>query len=219
MVYFVGSPPSPVAPEGRIRPPSKAARTQDLRVVIGGMVALQKVQLIAQSLMVDVQDIEKKVLALSLRPTERFLELGHALRALKDSSREEYRRVVKKAGLGTRKAYYLINLAEQLQVSSGFRTRLHQIGWTKSKLIGKHRAGINFVKLIEYAESHTTKQLEAYVAREKSADTRCVLLYFTPGEYRRYEEAVLKFGARKRGRGLIDKEKATIKMAKKILAD
>jgi|SRR5579863_3858246 len=160
-------------------------------------------------------DLEKKVLALSLRPAERFLELGHALRALKVNSREDYRRVVKKAGLGTRKAYYLINLADQLQITSGFRTRLHHIGWTKSKLIGKHRgAGINFVKLIEFAENHTTKELEAYVAREKPADTRCVLLYFTPGEYRRYEEAVLKCGARKRGRGLIGKEKATIKMAR-----
>ena len=80
-------------------------------------------------------------------------------------------------------------------------------------MIGRHRAGINFVKLIEYAENHTTKELEAYVAREKPADTRCVLLYFTPGEYRRYEKAALKCGATKRGRGLTGKEAATIKMA------
>ena len=112
-----------------------------------------------------------------------------------------------------------INLADQLQVSAGFRTRLRDIGWTKSKVIGKHRAGTNFLKLVEYAENHTTKELEAYAAKKRPAtDTRCVLLYFTPGEYRRYEEAVLKFGARKRGRGLIDKEKATIRMAKKLLA-
>jgi hypothetical protein len=164
-------------------------------------------------------DLEKKVLALASRPAERFLELAHALRALKDNSREEYRRVVKKAGLGTRKAYYLLNLADQLQVSAGFRTRLREIGWTKSKVIGKHRAGTNFLKLVEYAENHTTKELEAYAAKKRpTTDTRCVLLYFTPGEYRRYEEAVLKFGARKRGRGLIDKEKATIRMAKKLLA-
>jgi hypothetical protein len=163
--------------------------------------------------MTSTPDLEKEVLALALRPAERFLELGHALRALRKSSKEDYRRVVKKAGLGTRKAYYLLNLADQLQVSSGFRTRLHHIGWTKSKLIGKHRAGINFVKLIEFAENHTTKELEAYVAREKPADTRCVLLYFTPREYLRYEKAALKCGATKRGRGLTGKEAATIKMA------
>jgi hypothetical protein len=164
-------------------------------------------------------DLEKTVLALASRPADRFLDLAHALRALKDASGEDFRRVVKKAGLGTRKAYYLLNLADQLQVSAGFRTRLRDIGWTKSKVIGKHRAGNNFVKLVEYAENHTTKELEAYAAKKKpTTDTRCVLLYFTPGEYRRYEEAVLKFGARKRGRGLTDKEKATIRMAKKLLA-
>ena len=168
--------------------------------------------------MVIALDLEKKVLALASRPADRFLELAHALRALKNTSQEDFRRVVKKAGLGTRKAYYLLNLADQLQVSAGFRTRLRDIGWTKSKVIGKHRAGTNFVKLVEYAENHTTKELEAYVAKKKpTTDTRCVLLYFTPREYRQYENAVLKFGARKRGRGLIDKEKATIRVARKAI--
>ena len=128
--------------------------------------------------------------------------------------------MVKKSGMAIRKAYYLINLADQFQVTPGFQKRLHDLGWTKAKIIGKHRPGNNFVKLIEYAESHTTKQLEAYVmAKEQVADTRCVLLYFTPGQYKQYEEAVLEFGAKQRGRGLIGKEKATIRMAKKVLAD
>jgi hypothetical protein len=163
-------------------------------------------------------ELEAKILNLSSRQTVRFLELGKALRDLKSSSKEDYRRVVKKSGLATRKAYYLINLADQLQVSSGFQKRLHDLGWTKSKIIGKHRLGYNFVKLIEYAESHTTKQLEAYVAaKEQVTGTRCVLLYFTPGQYRQYEEAVLKFEGKKSGRGLVDKELATVKMARKAI--
>jgi hypothetical protein len=41
---------------------------------------------------------------------------------------------------------------------------------------------------------------------------------FTPGEYRRYEKAVLKFDARKRGGGVVDKEKATDQMVRKAFS-
>jgi hypothetical protein len=177
--------------------------------------------------MADVPDLENTVLALASRPMDRFLDLGDALGSLKDKSREEYRRVVKKAELGTRKAYYLVNLAKQFHSPTGnrarlhqtpaIRARLHQIGWTKAQVIGRHLSGTNILKLLKYAEddNNNTKALEAYAGGLKpNKRKRCVLLYFTPGEYRRYEEAVLKCGARKRGRGLIGKEKATIKMAR-----
>ena len=126
--------------------------------------------------------------------------------------------MVKKSGMGARKAYYLVNVAAQLQVTSGFQKRLHDLGWTKSKIIGTHRAGHNLVKLIEFAEGHTTKQLEAHVAKREPTDTRCVLLYFTHEQYRSYEAAIVKFGARRLGRGLINKEIATTRLAKKALS-
>jgi hypothetical protein len=164
--------------------------------------------------MADTRDLEKKVMTLSSRPADKFLDLAYALRLLKDRSREAFRRVVKKGGLGTRKAYYLLNLADQFHSTPGIRARLHQIGWTKAQVIGRHLPGTNILKLLEYAEGHTTKELEAYAGKKQASDTtRCVLLYFTPEQYRRYEKAALKCGATKRGRGLTDKEAATIKMA------
>jgi hypothetical protein len=73
----------------------------------------------------------------------------------------------------------------------------------------------NFLKLLEFAETHTAKELENYVRRKTApVRTRCVLLYFTEGQYRQYETAALQFGARKRGRGLVDKEAATMKMSR-----
>jgi hypothetical protein len=176
--------------------------------------------------------LEKKVLALSLRPAERFLDLGDALGSLKDKSREEYRRIVRKAELGTRKAYYLVNLAKQFHSPPGkparlhqtpdIRARLHQIGWTKAQVISRHLSGTNILKLLKYAEDKNTntKALEAYAGgTEADPGTRCVLLYFTDSEYRLFEKALIKFHAENSGRGLTGKEKATIKMAKKVLAD
>ena len=160
------------------------------------------------------------------------MELAYALRALKKRSREEFRRVVKKAGLGTRKAYYLLNLADQFHSTPGIRARphqtedirarLHHIGWTKAQVISRHLSGTNILKLLKHAEdkNNNTKALEAYAGGLKANKrTKCVLLYFTPNQYRYYEKAVLKLRAKKSGRGLVGKEKATIKMAKKVLAD
>jgi hypothetical protein len=182
--------------------------------------------------MADARDIENTVLALASRPMDRFLDLGDALRSLKDKSREEYRRVVKKAGLRTRKAYYLVNLVKQFHSPPGnrarlhqtpaIRGRLHQIGWTKAQVISRHLSGTNILKLLKYAEdnNNNTKALEAYAGGLKpNKRTRCVLLYFTPNQYRCYEKALLKLRAKKSGRGLVGKEEATIKMAKKVLAD
>jgi hypothetical protein len=47
--------------------------------------------------------------------------------------------------------------------------------------------------------------------------TRWVLLYFTEAQHRHHEKAALQFGAKKRGRGLVDKETATIKMSRQAL--
>ena len=166
------------------------------------------------SFAVTPSELKKQVLFLASRPKNRFLDLAFALDKFHGSvSAPQFRQTVKNAGLGTRKAYYLINLATQLR-SMGFRSRLQRLGWTKCQVIGRNIQGNDFLELLEYAEGHTTKELEAYAGKKQASNTtRCVLLYFTPEQYRRFEKAALKCGATKRGRGLTGKEAATIKMA------
>jgi hypothetical protein len=85
-------------------------------------------------------------------------------------------------------------------------------------MIGKQLSNFDFIELLEYAETHTTKQLEQHIQDRKSKPrTRCVLLYLTDSQYRDYEKAALQFGARKRGRGLVDKEAATVRMSRTAL--
>jgi hypothetical protein len=98
----------------------------------------------------------------------------------------------------------------------------HRRRRTKAQVISRHLSGTNILKLLKYAEDNknNTKGLEAYAGGLRpNKRKRCVLLYFTPNQYRCYEKAVLKLRAKKSGRGLVGKEKATIKMAKKVLAD
>jgi hypothetical protein len=164
--------------------------------------------------------LKKRIHALAARPDDRFLDLATDLNALHGvATAAQFKETVRSVGLGSRKAYYLVELAKRLGPHMRSRRRLQRLGWTKCQMIGAQLPEGDFLELLQSAEECTAKELETRIRRNRSpGGTRCVLLYFTPAEYRRYEEAVLKCGARKRGRGLIDKEKATIKMAKKVLS-
>lgn len=163
--------------------------------------------------------LKKRVLALASKPQDRFLDLALSLEALHGvGTPGQFRQIVTDAGLGNRKAYYLVNIAEQLRPHLRHRARLQRLGWTKCQVIGRSLSGANFLELVKFAESHSTQELAAYAGKQKTSQTRCVLLYFTPSEYQRYEEAVLQFGARKRGRGLVGKEAATVRIAKAAMA-
>ena len=60
-----------------------------------------------------------------------------------------------KAKLGSRKAYYLLKIAEQYQKLPRFSSRLKAIGWTKLTIIGERITRENAAQLIELAETHT----------------------------------------------------------------
>jgi hypothetical protein len=71
----------------------------------------------------------------------------------------------------------------------------------------------DLAELLEWAEELSAKELDTFIRRKTTTGKRCVLLYFSPADYRQYEKAALKCGAAKRGKGLTGKEAAIIKMA------
>lgn len=162
--------------------------------------------------------LKKRVRALAPKAQDQFIDLALSLAALYEVAAGQFKQIVKDAGLGSRKAYYLVNIAKQLRPHLRHRARLQHLGWTKCQIVGRSLPGRDFLELLKFAENHSTQELAAYARKQKTSSTRCVLLYFTPSEYRHYEEAVLQFGARKRGRGLAEKEAATIRLAKAAAA-
>ena len=130
-----------------------------------------------------------------------------------------------KAKLSSRKAYYLLKIAEQYQKLPRFSSRLQAIGWTKLTIIGERITRENAAQLIELAETHTVPQLRSRLTRKrtpkldgkKPTKRKCILLYFNQKQYRIFEEAILKNGAGrpKKGRGLVRKEQAIIKALKR----
>jgi hypothetical protein len=163
--------------------------------------------------------VTKRIRQLAAEQEDKFLDLGAQLIRLGAmASGAKFKAIVSWEGLGSRKAYYLINIVEKLRPHMRYRVRLQRLGWTKCQMLAAQLPGANFLALLEFAEAHTAKELETYIRRETpSGRTRCVLLYFTETQYRQYEKAALQFGARKRGRGLVDKEAATIRMSRTAL--
>ena len=68
-------------------------------------------------------------------------------------------------------------------------------------------------RMLKLAEKHTAQELKLLVrGKTVPRDVRCVLMYFTPHQYRVFEKAVLQHGTAQSGRGLVNKEQALIRL-------
>lgn len=157
--------------------------------------------------------VTKRIRQLAAQQESKFLELGDQLIKLNAVAfGAQFKAIVKREGVESRKAYYLINIVERLRPHMRYRARLQKLGWTKCQLIAERMPDEEFSDLLDFAEEHSVQELKTY--RRRASPQRCVLLYFTPEQYRQYERALLSCGAKRRGRGLANKEAATARMAK-----
>jgi hypothetical protein len=157
---------------------------------------------------ISIDELYDRVLALSSDVEDKFLELGRSLRQLLDRDPGLFQQIVKKGRLGRRKAYYLVEVSRRFEPLPISRARLKKIGWTKLQIIGQHVTKDNVEELVSLAEQMRTKQLERKMQGEEPlGNTHCVLMYFSPKQYAELEEALLKNGAERSGRGIVGKEK------------
>ena len=162
-------------------------------------------------------ELYDKAMSLSADVEDNFLDLGKTLRQLLDRDPDAFAQVWRKSNLGRRKAYCLVEVSRIYDPLAVARSRLKTIGWTKLQLLGKQIDKGNAQELLELAESSTAKQLEAQMKGEKPIDnTHCVLMYFTPKQYKALEEALVQNGGTRSGRGIVNKEEALLKALKKL---
>jgi hypothetical protein len=167
---------------------------------------------------ISIEELYDRALALSSDVEDKFLDLGRALRQLLDRDPALFQQVVKKRGLGRRKAYYLVEVSRKFEPLPISRARLKKIGWTKLQIIGQHVTKDNVEELVSLAEQLKTKQLERKMqGDEPISNAHCVLMYFSPKQYAEFEEALLKNGAEQSGRGIVGKEAALINAVRKAV--
>jgi len=85
-----------------------------------------------------IDELYDRAMALPSDVEDKFLELGRSLRQLLDRDPSLFQQVVKKRGLGRRKAYYLVEVSRKFEPLPISRVRLKKIGWTKLQIIGEH---------------------------------------------------------------------------------
>jgi len=163
-------------------------------------------------------DLYEKALALSADVNENFLELGKTLRQLQERDAELFKKAMGKTKLHTRKVYYLIAIAEAFDGVKVSKAKLRAIGWTKLMVLAPHVNAQNVDELLELAEQLSTAQLKSHVKGDDPAtNSHCVLMYFSPEQYNVFEQVLLKAGAQKAPRGLVNKEEVLINVLKTTL--
>jgi hypothetical protein len=146
---------------------------------------------------------------------DNFLELASVLRRLQENDPEKFKDFVKASGMGLRKAYYLVQVDKVFKPFHVPKKRLRELGWTKLMVLSKHVKKTNYLELLDFAEKHTVKELEAYVKGGKVEDNaHSVLMYFNDQDYDELVDALVAHGAVRQGRGLVNKEQALISLIK-----
>lgn len=152
--------------------------------------------------------LKMKIAALEARIEERFLELARALRALQESDPAAFAQVVATSAIGRRRAYYLVSVSRAFDGLPVADERLEQIGWTKLAILAPHVGAANVGELLDLADRHTAFELQGFADDLPRQEEHCVLLRMTTPDYAFYLEVMTAFGAKRRGRGLADKETA-----------
>jgi hypothetical protein len=178
------------------------------------------VQLKEETMTLSKQETFDRAVRLAARFDDDFIELGRLLKRLHERDHELFKQVCEKTRLDRRKAYYLVQIARQVEGLPIPRERLARIGWTRMQLVADQLTRENWPQMLELAEQHTAHGLKAVLAG-KRPNERCVVLYLRPKDYQRFANAVMKHGARPNGSGLLNKEQALmalIDLAEKAVA-
>ena len=163
------------------------------------------------------QELYAKSLQLSTAFDDNFMELARNVRSLQETDSERFKDLIDKSGLGRRKAYYLIALDKALGNIKISKQRLRKIGWTKMALMAPVVTKYNFAELLEFAENHTAKEIQVKVSGGKHENNaHSVLFYFNEQNYEELQEALIKFGAKRHGRGLVNKDEALMKLVEAV---
>ena len=160
-----------------------------------------------------IEALYDKAMGLSNEVEDNFLELGKSLRQLMDRDPDLFQQFIQKSNLGRRKAYYLVEVSRIFDPLPIPRARLRKIGWTKLQLIARHVTPNNLDVLLQLAEDSAARQLERRMRGEKPlGNAHCVLMYFSPKDYAELEDALVKHGGVRSGRGIQNKEEAVLRM-------
>ena len=119
------------------------------------------------------QETFDRAVRLAARFDDGFIELGRLLKRLQERDHELFKQVCEETRLDRRKAYYLIQIARQVEGFPIPRERLARIGWTRMQLVADRLTRENWPQMLELAEQHTAHGLKAVLAGKRAERALC----------------------------------------------
>lgn len=152
------------------------------------------------------------------QPGKRFYRLALLLHDLQQADPALFKKSTTSGPIGRRRAYDLVLVARTFRKMGIDPERLERVGWAKLKVIAKKVSDpVTAISYLDLAERATVHVLESQIeAGQDPKSTRVVMLYLSPDQYALYKTAVIEFGAKPRGKGLVGQEKALIALLTNI---
>lgn len=151
---------------------------------------------------------------------ENFIELGKLLDRLNTYEPDEFRKLLHATGLGSRKAYYLIEIERTFRKIPVGKKRLLKLGWSKLMILAKHINKTNYADMLRLAEENTARELQLILRGEPpESKQHCLLFYLNTGDFERLAEAMSMFGGKRVHRSIVDKEEALMRMVDHVLGE
>ena len=150
-----------------------------------------------------------------------FLPLAELLYRIRETDSEWFLKAAEAAGIKERRAFALAKVHEVFGEGRAPVERLVKVGWSKLAAISSAAAQdpARVGELLGDAERLSARELDIKLASGEALDaSHTVMLTFSPDEYRKFETALLRFKATRKGRGFAQKERALISMIE-ALAD
>jgi len=175
----------------------------------------------------DVARLQQEALALAAKPTKSFHAFARALWAAHSNDPTFLYEVERVAGVKRRTLFYLSRVGGFLADYSITEEQAERIGWTKIQIVARHVAN-QPERISQHAmqaklgiaartPAHAlSAALEAQNAPSQGP-LRSVLLRLPAEQYADVEAALIACGAEPRGKGLVGKEDAVVRLAQCFL--
>jgi len=170
--------------------------------------------------MPSIAKLYNDALALSTEADINVLKLGGVLLKILEHDPYLLEKLIDEAGLGTRKAYFVISIAASFHGFEVEPKRLSKLGWGKLSIIAPHVHKDNAEELIELAEGATMPRLRVLMSRiYPPKNSVFMLMGFSRQDFEVVANALVKFGAvRNRRLGILNKEEALLNLIRKSAA-
>ena|SRR5271166_1979811 len=144
-----------------------------------------------------------------------FIELGRALRPMRDREQQRFKSICQDGPVRYRRAMHFIEIAQGIDKRLLTELEARELGWTKALIVLHHattRAEAR--KLLEQARRLSAAALRDTLVSGRSAARLTVSFLLTQSEAEHLSQALLQAGARHGRRGLDGRSEALMKIVR-----